>query len=726
MRKFFFSLLLLSFLLPSDLIRLKAKVTEVKGNRIIILDKGKKQGIEKGMEGEIFLRRIGKTEKIEFTIIKVDKKFSKAELKKSLKANTLILYAEILFERQPFLNEEITVRAFRYTEKIASLPASEAVVNSSEIEKNMKSTVASSLLEEPGLSQVGMGGATKAIAVRGMARRRSLVLIDGTKVNSDRRTGPSVHFLSPQLIDRIEVTKGATPVFYGSDALAGVVNIYTKEPDPGRGLYGNLNAGYSSGENGKNFSFLVNKGFGKFGFISDFNIISADDYQSPIGKVPHSGYKRENFFAKGVAVGKDRSFTLTFIQSHGWDIGKPRWKSQSKPTWYPEEDHNIFKAEYRDSSLIGKGIEMEVELYGHPYRRKTHSEKWGEYLKKLELSSISSFDYGGNLIFGKEFGNSLRTKFGVEILGRGNLNASNAKTYFSSSGSVEKSSHEDPIKKGNKISRGAFLSLDYSKGRLDLTLGLRTEGITTSAEGWKTKDNFALGAFSGASLSLSKHTVFFLSAGRAFRVPSLSELYYSGVTGRGYVVGNPDLSPEKSYNIEVGFRFFSHRAFFGIYTFKYWINNIIERFLIEEGIYTYGNIIQGKLKGIEGEFEWKPLDCFSLSGNLSTYKGVSSKGERLNDIPPLRLISTARFEKGNLYAELNYIHQGSLKKPGPAEISIEKFNLLNVRLGCRVGDNFYARASVENILNSTYFSRPDPEAPPEPSRNFRLSLEWNF
>ena len=64
---------------------------------------------------------------------------------------------------------------------------------------------------------------------------------------------------------------------------------------------------------------------------------------------------------------------------------------------------------------------------------------------------------------------------------------------------------------------------------------------------------------------------------RGFRDPTLSERYYRGVTGRGFVTGNPDLDPERSLQYDVALRR-PGRVRFGLYLYRYEIRDLVERY----------------------------------------------------------------------------------------------------------------------------------------------------
>jgi iron complex outermembrane receptor protein/vitamin B12 transporter len=120
----------------------------------------------------------------------------------------------------------------------SDLTSSVSVLDSQQIQALNKATVADLLRTMPGLlveQQGGPGGLT-AVSIRGGESNYTLVLIDGVAVNDPTNfRGGSFDFanLNPNMVDRIEVVRGAQSAIYGSDALAGVINIITRRPQAG-------------------------------------------------------------------------------------------------------------------------------------------------------------------------------------------------------------------------------------------------------------------------------------------------------------------------------------------------------------------------------------------------------------------------------------------------------------------------------------------------------------
>ena len=119
-----------------------------------------------------------------------------------------------------------------------ALTSSVSVLDSQQIKALNKTTVADLLKTLPGLlveEQGGPGGLT-AVSIRGGESNFTLVLVDGVAVNDPTNfRGGSFDFanLNPNTVDRIEVVRGAQSAIYGSDALAGVINIITRRVETG-------------------------------------------------------------------------------------------------------------------------------------------------------------------------------------------------------------------------------------------------------------------------------------------------------------------------------------------------------------------------------------------------------------------------------------------------------------------------------------------------------------
>src|SRR5262245_27684598 len=117
------------------------------------------------------------------------------------------------------LHEVVTVSGS--APSIETAPAAgTATLTGIEIQARRPANLVQALENVPGVNQVSEGQAAVP-AVRGLARGRTLILVDGARVSSERRVGPSATYLDPEIVEGIDVARGPGSVAYGSDAFGG-------------------------------------------------------------------------------------------------------------------------------------------------------------------------------------------------------------------------------------------------------------------------------------------------------------------------------------------------------------------------------------------------------------------------------------------------------------------------------------------------------------------------
>ncbi len=140
--------------------------------------------------------------------------------------------------------DPITVTATR-----TPLPQSQAladltILTRADIERAQAIDIAELLRTVTGveIARNGGPGQVTSVFLRGGESNHTLILIDGARLNPATAGGAALQNLSPELIERIEVLKGPRATLYGSDAIAGVINIITRAPD-GTSIGGSLRGG---------------------------------------------------------------------------------------------------------------------------------------------------------------------------------------------------------------------------------------------------------------------------------------------------------------------------------------------------------------------------------------------------------------------------------------------------------------------------------------------------
>jgi outer membrane receptor protein involved in Fe transport len=630
-------------------------------------------------------------------------------------------------------NEEVVVTASRYPELSVKVPAASTVVSAENLSEKMAPNIAEAMQDIPGLGALGSGGFSLVPSIRGLARRRVLYLIDGARLESDRRTGPSASFVSPEDIDRIEVLRSSSSVFYGSDAIGGVIQLITRKPRFDGGFHGRLLTGFGTvnGEAGVGL-FLEGPVARSWAFSLSFQYADAGEYRIPGGtKVLQSQFTQGSILAKFAHRTEKREIDIGFLGARGTHIGKPNNTAATRPTWYPREVQNLLQFHWREKN-VGRDGELLFHAFVNPNFLETRTDTFDPFLTGRSYAKTDSTEFGTQLSYAKKIAPDFRLEGGADYFGRGTADAFNEYTSYDEFGAVTGVVEEFPYVDGGRGDLGFFLSADYSGiARLDVLAGarydlLRMKALPSGEEApVVTEDGQATG-FVAVSYKLAKDLTAFVNLSRAYRLASINERFYTGISGRGFIVGNPDLLPESSLNLDGGLKVLGRRLFFGLYAFRYQIDDMIERYRVDPSTYTYGNIERGRIQGLEFEAEAFLLPGWKVFGNFAAIHGTSlATGDPLNDVPPFQIYAGTRIWKGSLSAEVNATFRLAKTDPGPAEIAVEPSEAVNFKAGyVWRGLNLYVL--VGNLFNATYIARADPEAMPEPGLNLRFGLIYGF
>ena len=127
--------------------------------------------------------------------------------------------------------EEVIVSATRFDIPLDQSPASVSVITSEDFEQKQIQRVSDALREVPGLSvvQTGTAGQLTSVFTRGLRSEHTQVLLDGVPINQGLQGAFNFADLVTDDIDRIEVVRGPQSTLYGPRALAGVIQIFTKQ-----------------------------------------------------------------------------------------------------------------------------------------------------------------------------------------------------------------------------------------------------------------------------------------------------------------------------------------------------------------------------------------------------------------------------------------------------------------------------------------------------------------
>ena len=142
--------------------------------------------------------------------------------------------------------KEVVVTATRTAQPLTDVVADVSVVDRETIEQSGATGLGDVLARLPGIEmgRTGGPGSTTSMYVRGAETRFTAVYIDGVRVDSQAGSGGTTWEAIPlEQVERIEVLRGPAAAIYGSDAVAGVIQIFTKKGEPGVAPYVGMGAG---------------------------------------------------------------------------------------------------------------------------------------------------------------------------------------------------------------------------------------------------------------------------------------------------------------------------------------------------------------------------------------------------------------------------------------------------------------------------------------------------
>lgn len=147
-------------------------------------------------------------------------------------------------QRAPLMSE-VVVTATRTAQPLSDLVADVSVVDRETIETSGATGLADVLARLPGveISRNGGPGTTTSVFLRGAESRFTAVYIDGVRMDTQSTGGAPWEAIPLSLIDRIEVLRGPAGAVYGSDALGGVIQIFTKKGEAGVAPYVGVGVG---------------------------------------------------------------------------------------------------------------------------------------------------------------------------------------------------------------------------------------------------------------------------------------------------------------------------------------------------------------------------------------------------------------------------------------------------------------------------------------------------
>ncbi len=616
----------------------------------------------------------------------------------------------------PILNEEISVVGM--APSIDITPASGAtMLAAQDIAQRSPVNLVQALENVPGVSQVSEGHAAVP-AVRGLAGGRTLILIDGARVSSERRAGPGATFLDPSTIEAVDVARGPGGVAYGSDAFGGVISVRTRRAEPLSPLRLRFTGSVAAGSPEQRGSLEVSKGFSTGGVLLQTHVRNAEDYRGPDGEdVFNSGWED-----RGVLVRVENKvgaglWSAGLQSDFGRAIERPRNNSRTVRFYYPHENSHRFTTSYELNQVSGFSKVLFNGFFG-AYEQRTDQDRFATATtgRRIDRADVSSNDFGVRAT-AERFGWPAKIELGVDINGRVGLEALDISLADDLHGPESLNRTSVSVDHATRLDTAAFLQTEVSPAsRVSLAGGVRIDRITTENRGGYFGDrstSIAAGSgFGSITVEPGKGLSLTAQVSRGFRDATLSDRYYRGPTGRGFLTGNPDLAPETSLQFDVGIRHTAGRVRTAAYVYQYRIDDLIERFETETDSFFFRNRGRARLRGLELELQGDLGHGFSVGLSSHVARGIALDDDaNLDSISPTMLALTLRRQ----FSDRGYVHVRTAvfaddDRPGPTEQATDGHTLLDAGAGWHLHRALELRGLVRNLLDSRYLVSPDVRA----------------
>ena len=644
----------------------------------------------------------------------------------------LVAEPELVITIAPLVNESVTVSGS--APSIASSPAAgTTTISGRDLAVRQPSNLMQALENVAGVNQVSEGQAAVP-AIRGLARGRTLILIDGARVSSERRVGPSATFMDSTVMETVAVSRGPGSVAYGSDAFGGVIAVRTRRVAPGSPLSAGVSGTIGTGIPEKRGAVEISKGLAGGGVLFAAHTRDTDDWDSHLGtEVFNSGFQDHGFLGRFEHQAGPGTFSAALQSDFGRDIERPRDNSQTVRFYYPTENSHRFTTGYDANNVMGF---QQVNFTGFmgTFDQRTDQDQFATPTtgRTIERADISANDFhvrgSGSRLFGKA-----RLDVGLDVNGRYDLHALDDLLTYDLAGNLVSDRPNVSIDTARRTDTGVFASIDTAVGSiLSIGAGIRGDYVRTSNEGGYFGDHATgNGAGSGyASATLGSSAGFSVTGqiARGFRDPVLSERYYRGPTGRGFITGNPDLEPETSLQYDFAVRYTAQAFRIAEFYYHYDIANLIERYSTSTDFFFFRNRGEARIKGfeVEGQAIFPHQLTLDLSGQVAEGKALDNDSY-LDDISPANVAATLRKQFGErAFGQVRVAYFSEDEHFGPTERAVPGYTMVDAGAGFRIVKPLELRVIARNLLNEELYASQDVRTILAPGRSVSLVAAVKF
>ncbi|MBN2231431.1 MAG: TonB-dependent receptor [Deltaproteobacteria bacterium] len=674
--------------------------------------------------------------------------------------------------------DEMVVTATRSAARSFDVPTPVSVIGAERLAETAPASVADALDEVPGVSLERAGSWEANPVIRGQGSNRVLVLYDGDReTNLWAGRAALTPFIDVGSIARIEVVKGPASALYGTDALGGVINIITKEVDFADSdtwqFENTVNGRYATIDEGWFGRYELAAGGNGFGFRLGLSGRDADDYEDGNGdEVNNSQFENRNLDFKALYdVTRNHRITAAVRYNEIDDFGVPQKDPASPFSHFDRFDTQSYKLGYEGREL-GLFDEVRARLYYVDQDRSFAGNfpSAAQPVYNLKTNDIETAAAGSSLQVTLTPHAAHRLTGGFELVREDTDSSETQVVHRNKDDSIAKRLTFQPVPDADRMHFGIFAQDELLLGeRLSLIAGGRYDYFTADADNVTfTDDRFdgkgnltsAAAATSrfgdesdgaatfnlGLLYALTEYLHLTGTLGSGFRAPDIFERYSTRGGGSQVLLGDPDLDPEYSWNVDAGIKVRCARFRGELNGFYNRVDDYIdtvrqaESFISGIPTYKYTNVQDAELYGFDGAAEVLLTANLTLFGTVAFVVGEDrDSGDRLNNIPPLNGTLGARWE-ATVGDRLTYWFEAAGEffdrqdHPAPGEPETAGYGTANLRAGLRLPElgplhDVMLAVNIENLFDKYYLShlrQDNMDFIPEPGCNVITSLRFSF
>jgi hemoglobin/transferrin/lactoferrin receptor protein len=606
-----------------------------------------------------------------------------------------------------FTGKKLKSNVFNTAESISILHSKALYLNS---QRNTPEL----LNEAPGvfIQKTNHGGGSAFL--RGLTGNQVLYLIDGIRINNAiTRYGPNQYLNSIDRfsLERIEIVRGSGSVLFGSDAIGGVINMLSINPDVNqqKELSGKISTRIGSNHLEESLNGRISYKNKESWLTSGITTRSFGDL---IGgkntKLQHpSGYDEFCYDVKThIQMSKRHTIQGLLQYVHQKDV--PVYHK------YVLENFALNKMDpqKRNLAYVGytytpeKGFIQNIKFTPN-FQRVTESrwsKKNNSNLTTIENDTVEIFGVLTELNTLKNIGDwKWSGSHGFDVY-HDKVNSNRVQMYDNNTPIYKRGLYPDDA---TQISYAFFTNQHIEKNKFQVTLGNRIQFLSLqipidNGQIINIQPKAWVGNLYVAQAILPKlKLIYGLNTG--FRAPNIDDLGSLGIVDFRYEIPNYELRPEKSAQIQIGYKWNGPKFNWETYTYYNRLKDIVVR--NKKGnetidgypVYIKENAENGYIMGVETNFQYILSRFLQMTGSLTyTYGQNTSKKEPIRRIPPLFGYINIQYQKEKYWAKLFFQLAGKQQRLAAGDIS-------DNRIG-RLGTPGW---SVINISNGFNFKKMD-------------------